>query len=330
MRRALAAAGAAVLLLSGCAAEGEPPSGLYYEATGVAPDAALLTVNGREVPASRYFYWLAADCGYLAQQAGGEPDWSADAGGLTLDSYVKDQALSAAVFCAVIEEQAQLCGCVLTAADLAAMDRDWAAQVRDAGGEDAYLALLDRQGLNAADAQLFSADYYLYEHLCAMAVSGEGPLAPADGEVDAYARGAGLYSADVLTFSGSDAAQTALERLESDPACQPSACGGCAYERVTAAPGDGTLSPAAENALSALEPNQWSRPVETADGASLFRRTELDSEAAAELWFGERLRKLAASARVTCSEEYSRFTAASFYSGLRTARAEKGPSRPAS
>ena len=99
--------------------------------------------------------------------------------------------------------------------------------------------------------------------------------------------------------------------------------------RVTAAPGDGTLAPAAEDALSALEPNQWSRPVETADGASLFRRTELDSEAAAELWFGERLRELAASARVTCSEEYSRFTAASFYSGLRTARAEKGPSRPA-
>lgn len=146
MRRALAAAGAAVLLLSGCAAEREPPSGLYYEATGVAPDAALLTVNGREVPASRYFYWLAADCGYLAQQAGGEPDWSADAGGLTLDSYVKDQALSAAVFCAVIEEQAQLCGCVLTAADLAAMDRDWAAQVRDAGGEDAYLALRPVRG----------------------------------------------------------------------------------------------------------------------------------------------------------------------------------------
>ena len=110
-----------MLLLSGCGKQAEKPSGLYYEASGIAPDAVLLTVDGREVPAARYFYWLTADCDYLAEQSGGTPDWTGDAGGQTLDEYVKEQALSAAVFYATVESQAESHRCVLTAEDLTAM-----------------------------------------------------------------------------------------------------------------------------------------------------------------------------------------------------------------
>lgn len=321
MKRAFTSALAAMLLLSGCGKQAEKPSGLYYEASGVAPDAVLLTVDGRDVPAARYFYWLTADCDYLAEQSGGEPDWTGDAGGQTLDEYVKEQALSAAVFYAMVESQAESHGCVLTATDLTAMDKDWTDQVSAAGGEDAYLAILAQKGLDQAGAQLFSADYYLYEQLRALSRTDGSDLAPQSGAVAAYAQAAGLYTAHTLLFADGDLAAVALSELEKDPDLDPATLKDGAYASVTAAPGDGTLPEAAESALTGLQQDQWSQPVETEAGVYILRPAALDEDAAEDLWFDAQLQDLAAKAQVTLAEEYDSFTAASFYKGLCTARA---------
>lgn len=321
MKRAFMAALAAMLLLSGCGKQAEEPSGLYYEASGIAPDAVLLTVDGREVPAARYFYWLTADCDYLAEQSGGEPDWTGDAGGQTLDEYVKKQALSAAVFYATVESLAESHNCVLTAGDLAAMDKDWTDQAAAAGGEDAYLAVLAEKGLDQAGAQLFSADYYLYEQLQALSRTEGSDLAPQSGAVAAYAKTAGLYTADTLLFPDGDRAAVALSELEKDPDLDPATLNDGKYTSVTAAPGDGTLPEAAESALAGLQAGQWSQPVETKAGVYLLRPAELDEDAAANLWFDGHLQDLAANAQVTLAEEYGSFTSASFYKGLCSARA---------
>ncbi|BAK97489.1 hypothetical protein OBV_02910 [Oscillibacter valericigenes Sjm18-20] len=320
MKRAFLAALAAMLLLSGCGKQAEEPSGLYYEASGIAPDTVLLTVDGREVPAARYFYWLTADCDYLAEQSGGEPDWTGDAGGQTLDEYVKAQALSAAVFYATLESLAESHDCVLTAGDLAAMDKDWADQAAAAGGEDAYLAVLAQKGLDQAGAQLFSADYYLYEQLRELSQTEGNDLAPKSGDVTAYAQAAGLYTADTLLFSDGDLAAVALSELEKDPDLDPATLKDGTYASVTAAPGDGTLPEAAESALKGLQTDQWSQPVETEAGVYLLRPAALDEDAAGDLWFDGRLQDLAADAPVTLAEEYGSFTAASFYKGLCAAR----------
>ena len=320
MKRAFTAALAAMLLLSGCGKQTEKPSGLYYEASGIAPDAVLLTVDGREVPAARYFYWLTADCDYLAEQSGGAPDWTGDAGGQTLDEYVKEQALSAAVFYATVESQAESHRCVLTAEDLAAMDEDWTEQVAAAGGEDAYLAVLAQKGLDQAGAQLFSADYYLYEQLRALSRAEGSDLAPQSGAVAAYAQAAGIYTADTLLFPSRDLAAVALSELEKDPDLDPATLKDGVYASYTAAPGDGTLPETAENALTGLQAGQWSQPVEAEKGVYLVRPAALNEDAARDLWFDAQLQNMAAKAQVTLAEEYDSFTAASFYEGLRAAR----------
>lgn len=321
MKRAFTAALAAMLLLSGCGKQAEEPSGIYYEASGIAPDAVLMTVNGREVPAARYFYWLTADCDYLAEQSGGEPDWTGDADGQTLDEYVKKQALSAAVFYATVESLAESHDCVLTAGDLAAMDKDWADQTDAAGGEDAYLAVLAEKGLDQAGAQLFSADYYLYEQLQELSRTEGSDLAPQNGDVAAYAKAAGLYTVDTLLFPDGDLAAVALSELEKDPDLDPATLKDGKYASVTAAPGDGTLPETAESALSGLEAGQWSQPVETKAGVYLLRPAALDEDAAGDLWFDGHVEDLAANAQVTLAEEYDSFTSASFYKGLCSARA---------
>lgn len=323
MKRAFAAALAAMVLLSGCAKKAEKPSGLYYEASGIAPEAVLLTVDGRDVPAARYFYWLTADCDYLAEQSGGEPDWASDAGGQTLDEYVRQQALEAAVFYATVESLAESHGCVLTPGDLAAMDEDWTAHASAAGGEDAYLAILAQKGLDQAGAQLLTADYYLYEQLRALSRAEGSDLAPGDGAVAAYAKSAGLYTADVLRFPNADLAAAALSDLEKDPAADPAALKDGVYSSVTAATGDGTVPQAAEKALEGLAADRWSQPVETEAGAYLLRPAALDASAAADLWFGAHLQEVAAAAQVTPAKEYGSFTTASFYKGLCAARSEK-------
>lgn len=320
MKRAFAALLAVVTLLSGCGKKTEEPAGLYYEASGIAPEAVLFTVDGRDVPAARYFYWLTADCDYLAEQAGGEPDWSADAGGQTLDDYVKRQALEATVFYDTVEALAEANGCVLTAENLSAMDSDWAAQAAAAGGEDAYLDVLTQMGLDRAGAQLLTADYYLYEQLRTLSLAGGSELSPADGAVADFAASAGVYTADVLVFPNADLAAAALSDLGQDPGMDPTSLKDGVYTTVTAAPGDGTLPAAAEKALSGLEQNQWSSPVETEGGVYLLRPLSTDMDAAAALWFDSHIQSLAAGAQVAPAEEYGNFTAASFYKGLSTAR----------
>ena len=69
--RSLAGLLASVLLVTGVALLGNMPNGkrtdgIFYESSGIHPDAALMTVNKRPVSAEEYLYWLAYDCDYLS------------------------------------------------------------------------------------------------------------------------------------------------------------------------------------------------------------------------------------------------------------------------
>ena len=44
---------------------GQRTDGLYYEVTGIHPDAVLMRINGEDISAEEYLYWLAYDCEYL-------------------------------------------------------------------------------------------------------------------------------------------------------------------------------------------------------------------------------------------------------------------------
>ena len=41
---------------------GQRTDGLYYEVTGIHPDAVLMRINGEDISAEEYLYWLAYDC----------------------------------------------------------------------------------------------------------------------------------------------------------------------------------------------------------------------------------------------------------------------------
>lgn len=327
-RKVLAAVLVACTVLSGCSLkqETQQPAGLYYQASGIAPDTVLLTVDGWDVPAERYFYWLTVDCDYISKQyaaSGRDPDWESDADGQTLDDYVKQQALDTAVLYAVVEAWAEKYNCALTAQDLTDIDNDWSKQAQANGGEAAYLTVLSGLGLDKTAAQLFSADYYLYEHLRELSRTAGSELAPADGELTSYAQESKAETVEAASFPDTQKAQTVLDALGTDPAGNLSdlaQTNGGTAQTVTFVPGDGTLPEAVETAAVSLAETALSAPVETESEVWLVRRLPLDQDALADVWFEAKIETAAEQADVKLTDAYSGFTAASFYEKLTAAR----------
>ena len=153
MKRCIAfclALGAAISLTA-CGG-GDTEGGLLCEASGIRPDTVLLSVDGRDVSAQRYLYWLAYACDYIADyyDSGEGIQWGDTVSGQSLEDYAKDQALQNAALYATVETWAEDYGCTLTDEDRTAMDREWAARAAQYGGEEAYLAVLARMGLDRA------------------------------------------------------------------------------------------------------------------------------------------------------------------------------------
>lgn len=99
MRKRIAALSLALCLaLIGCTLKKEAEdASLLGRAAELGEELALLTVDGREVPAWRYLYWLAFTCDQIREKYKDSSlslDWEAPVSGGTLADYAKDQALA--------------------------------------------------------------------------------------------------------------------------------------------------------------------------------------------------------------------------------------------
>ena len=192
----------AALSLTACGG-GDTEGGLLCEASGIRPDTVLLSVDGRDVSAQRYLYWLAYACDYIADyyDSGEGIQWGDTVSGQSLEDYAKDQALQNAALYATVETWAEDYGCTLTDEDRTAMDREWAARAAQYGGEEAYLAVLARMGLDRAEAEAISGDYYLYEHLYDLYCTEGSELAPAEHDLETFAQEQGYLTVDHIWLS---------------------------------------------------------------------------------------------------------------------------------
>ena len=111
------------LMLTACGGSGKDAQqgqvSLSEEAAEeVEEKTVLLTVDGREVEAWQYLYWLRRTCESLAAEydaAGMEVDWTAETPEGTLGDYAKAQALSDTALYATVENWAEQHGCTTEA-----------------------------------------------------------------------------------------------------------------------------------------------------------------------------------------------------------------------
>lgn len=290
------------LLLTACGGGGDAQSQASLPPEPAADMETLLVVDGREVPAWRYLYWLERVCESIAADyaaAGAEPDWQA--GEPTLGEYAKQQALSDTVLYATVENWAEQYGCTLP---------------EESSADDRAEEL-------AAVGQMYGKLYTLF-------CTEGSALAPAAEETAAFAEEAGWYTFERLLIPAGGDAEAARGKAAEVFACLNAAADKAAeFDSLsaeygsgaqTAQKGDGTLPAALENALSTLAEGQFSGILESPEGFSILRRLPPDPAALREAHFDHLLQNAAESAQVQCTAEYGKIDAAAVCAGLQTAK----------
>lgn len=340
MRRIITAALACALLLTlaACGGKGTPPGDdLLSRASGTPSDEPGLTVDGREVEAWRYLYWLAYTCDSIQtayDDAGTELDWDAAFGEGTLADYAAEQALADTVLYAVVENMAEDQDCALTEEDRAAMEADWTAAAEAAGGEDAYLTDLGRLGLDRTRAETLAATAYLYDRLRQSAGDPESGAYPTAEDLAAFGADSGYLTLDFIRVDAGDDAEAARARAgEAFSKLNSSAAPENDFAVLAATysddpdrdqyphgrtfrAGEGTLPAAAEEAALDLEEGQWSGIVEAEGSFYILLRLPLDASATAAEWFDWRLQSAAEAAEVKWTSALEDLDAGEFWSAL--------------
>lgn len=300
------------LILAACGSRrGDNQSQTSYlgEATGLDEEAVLLTVDGREVPAWRYLYWLAYTCQRVQEryQKSGLPlDWAAPVSGGTLADYAKDQALADTVLYATVENWAEEYGCAGTE-----------------GGDQAASYLPDL-GLPAERMRELERVGWMYAALYELYGTEGSQLAPTEEALAAYGEARGAVTLDrILIHFGEDreAAQAraaeAFSKINGaeDQAAVFSALAAGGRDSAgprTVLPEDGQLDPELLEAAQALREGQVSGILESEEGFSILLRLPLDTGALKEAYFDYLLQTAAEQAQVTTMPEYQTVDPAAF------------------
>lgn len=308
-------------------------------ASGIADDEVLLTVDGREVSAWRYLYWLTSVCDQIRtawNESGRTLDWQQTFSGEPLADYARRKALENTALYATVETLAESNGVTLSEEDQAQLDAEWQAKVTEYGGEEAYLEALARMGLGKEEALSLSEDACLYHKLLTLAADPASALYVTEEALTEFAAGreylaascilvstAGVAAEDTQTLaaqksraetlfsqinSAADGAAVfaQLAQTENDAQVQPG----------TFAAGDGTLPQAAEEALRALEVGQWSGVVETEEGYYLLLRQEVDDAAVRADCFDSQLLTAAGEADTEPGAKLETLSVPAFYDAV--------------
>ena len=297
------------LLLAACGAEvqdGGSRSSFLEEASGLKSDTVLLTVDGREVPAWRYLYWLAHACGQMreAYQTSGQiPDWCAPVGDGTLADVVKEQALADTVLYATVENQAEEYACV---------------------AEDSEKHILPDMGLTEEQMAELESVGRLYAALYDVYATEGSSLFPAKEALAGYAQEQGILAVNRMLFSAGEDRDAARQRAEeafsrlNGAEDQVETFGALAAESDdstgvrTLRPGEMTLEESLVAAAQVLESGQCSGILETEEGFSILMRADVPNEELMEEYFDHLLQTSAENASVILAPEYSALDAAAF------------------
>lgn len=313
---------------------GTRTDGLFYQASGIHPDAKLLTVDGETVTGEEYLYWLAYGCEYLTSNLG-QVDWNASlTDGMTYGDYAKADALETVKLFTVIRQMAEENGISLTEEDQARLQEQKDNYAAYYGGEEAYHRQVELMGISEEAYDRINSTYLLLDHLTDMAAVEGGSLYPPQEDLLAYGGEHGYVSARILylPINGLDGdaveAQRALAEsyvqrlrgLDADGAYE--LLGQLATDLGMEVPEQDytfnaeTADEDVVNAIAALDEGAVSDVLSTSNGFYVAIRRPLNVSALAQSYFSDQLVQRRQELQVTCSKLYDKLDAGVFYENL--------------
>ncbi len=198
---------AASLILVGAIAMIDQSAGknLFKNASGIKPTEVVMIVNGQDISAEEYLYWLSYSCDYYNEYLRymGIDDWNTELSeGFTAGDYIAQQAdmqtISMVTQYAVIDGWTQEVGIALTDEDLADIDAQRAVSVEQLGGENAYQQWLQSLGVSDAFISRSLGHTYLINHLSDAYCTEGSAVYPGKERLDAYLDEHEYFGASIL------------------------------------------------------------------------------------------------------------------------------------
>lgn len=331
-----------------------PPNAtdVAQEVLGFPNDTVLLTVNGADVTAEEYLYWLGNMTSYydmMMSMYGSSLnlDEAVDSDGTTWGEQLKEIAYQNAVLIAVTPEAAARNGVTLDDEDLAELRQQRESNIESAGSEAKYAYQL--QGMNISDETSFGLDLTsalftkLEETYTQKLLTAGGAEALTDEDVAAYVEETSLLRAKHILLLTKDPdtgedyddakkaeqkakAEDILAKLREDPAQFDTLMNENSEDSGLSSYPDGYLFgpnemvTEFEEGTRALAVGEISELVESTYGYHIILRLDADCEESrqecAESKFNEMMSAVVESAVVEKKPEYDSFTTKDYYEGL--------------
>lgn len=179
---------------------GTMQEGLCYEATGVAPDAIVASLNGNGASADLVAYWIGYDVSYLDSYmqyyTGSSINWDDTlSDGMSVADYVKASVLSSVKQHLVLENLASKYGVTLTAEQEAVMAESDQSYIDQYGSEEAFEAEIAKLGMRRETYDRVARSNYLYQNLYELYNTEGSALYASDEDLAVYAAEQGYITA---------------------------------------------------------------------------------------------------------------------------------------
>lgn len=198
----------AALMLTGCTAKeektGDKGDGgdIVAQTLGVARDTTILTIDGVELDAERYLFWLVNSIETQKYYGGLATDeaWEEDYQGQTMAQAVKADALETAKLYQVVENKALEQGVGLTQEEEEEIASQLGQLVEQAGGEEAFKLQLDGVAISKEGFTALNRVSYLNQGLKEK-LTQAGELTVSQEELGEFETQGGYYAAKHILIS---------------------------------------------------------------------------------------------------------------------------------
>lgn len=336
-------------------------SGLCYEATGVAPDAIVASVDGNGASADLIAYWTGYNVSYLDSYmqyyTGAAFDWDYTfEDGTRITDYVKSNVLASVKQNLVLENLAEEYGATLTDEQKAAIEASDQTYIDQYGSEEAFEAELNKLGMRRETYDRVSTSNYLYQNLYQLYNTEGSKLYASDEDLALYAAEKNYITADHILLTTKDTATG--EALSDEEKAEKKALAEELAEKLKNYTGDdlasyfaqladeysedpgrasnpsgytfttGAMVPEFETAAYALAEGEVSEIVESSFGYHILLRLPLDKAAAAdavrETYFTEFFSGRVESAVISTSAEFDKLDPQVLYKAIQAAAQVEG------